>query len=59
MHRRLLDWLVCPDCGAPLRLEARTEEGAEVVEGTLACACGRSYPVSAGIPRMLAGASGP
>jgi uncharacterized protein YbaR (Trm112 family) len=65
MRRRLLEWLCCPRCRSALGL--RTVRVAvpgpagpvgrdpveEVVEGILSCsACGRTYPVLDGIPRL-------
>ncbi|HVR96726.1 MAG TPA: methyltransferase domain-containing protein [Thermoanaerobaculia bacterium] len=58
MKKRLLDWIVCPDCGEPpqlqvLREEASEAHGEEVEEGTLSCTCGLVYPILDGIPRMI------
>src|ERR1700687_5438531 len=55
MKRSLVAHLRCTGCRSPLRLrEAATERSpAEVVEGDLICvSCGRTYRVSAGVPRM-------
>ena len=35
MKRSALRMIVCPDCHDELELEARAEEGAEVMEGSL------------------------
>jgi SAM-dependent methyltransferase len=53
---RLVDLLACPVCGGDLRLETTETEPAsgEVTAGDLTCeACGREYPVRAGVPRLL------
>jgi uncharacterized protein YbaR (Trm112 family)/ubiquinone/menaquinone biosynthesis C-methylase UbiE len=50
-----LDFLACPCCIEPLRLEA-SEAGADGhhLEGTLACVnCLKQYPLTRGIPRIL------
>jgi SAM-dependent methyltransferase len=90
MKRRLLDWIVCPQCGKRPRLAVSREEKVplpgpvrapacrfycarheirapqeiepppdcaacfreEILEGTLACACGGVYPIVDGIPRL-------
>jgi SAM-dependent methyltransferase len=54
MKPRLLDWLACPACGNGLHLEGERRDGAEIVDGTLACAgCAAAYPIVRGIPRLL------
>ena len=65
MKKRLLDWLVCPACGATPELrifqeetvevpaEARPADREEILEGALSCRCGLIYPVLDGIPRMI------
>lgn len=56
MRERLLDCLVCPDCGVRLDLTAGRREGEHVMEGSLSCtACDRSFPVRGGVPRMAGG----
>jgi SAM-dependent methyltransferase len=54
MKRFLFDLLRCPACGAALSLrnEVAGTTG-EIVEGTLACSCGREYPVTNSIPRFV------
>jgi SAM-dependent methyltransferase len=57
----VLEHLACPRCGgAPLALQASASEralgeaGEHVLEGALDCAaCGTSYPITNGIPRLL------
>jgi uncharacterized protein YbaR (Trm112 family)/SAM-dependent methyltransferase len=52
---RLLDFLACPECSAaPFSLDAFSCDGDEVMDGVLLCpACGRTYPVIGGVPRLL------
>src|SRR5437899_774639 len=53
MKPRLLKYLCCPMCQGDLRLIVLREES-EIEEGMLTgCACGRTYPIIGGIPRML------
>jgi uncharacterized protein YbaR (Trm112 family) len=55
MRPEHLDYLACPRCLDPLRLEA-SDTGADghVMEGTLACGgCGERYPLTRGVPRLL------
>jgi SAM-dependent methyltransferase len=60
MKSGLVPLLRCPSCRGGLQLDARdVRQGgghdAEVIAGSLACeACGKSYAVDAGIPRLLA-----
>src|SRR5258708_1343871 len=54
MRRELLDFLCCPACRAPdLALRVFAQAGDQVMDGMLACACGREFCVVAGVPRML------
>ena len=59
MRSRVLDLVVCLRCGG--RLDVREEtmaQGEELLEGMLACwACGSTYPVRGGVPRLLEGHS--
>lgn len=49
-----LKFLVCPECKQDLDLKARTEQGPEVLEGTLACRhCLKEYPIVRGVPRFV------
>jgi SAM-dependent methyltransferase len=54
MKNSLLQLVVCPLCQSELRAESfeETEDG-EILCGVMACACGASYPVINGIPRLL------
>lgn len=55
MRRRILDLVVCPMCGGELAIAAETVvDGEEVMEGQLRCgACDRTYPIAAGVTRLL------
>jgi ubiquinone/menaquinone biosynthesis C-methylase UbiE/uncharacterized protein YbaR (Trm112 family) len=55
MRPRLVDWLVCPLCGADLELRCSSCHGVEVESGSLACASGHAFPVIRGVPRLLPG----
>ncbi len=62
MYKRLLDFLCCPECRAPLSLssfDAAASAGEEEIEtGLLHCTAGHWYPIVRGIPRMLPDALG-
>ena len=54
MKPDLLEILRCPLCRGELTLTSRKKDGAEIVEGNLACAhCHVDYPISDGIPDLL------
>lgn len=55
MKPRLLELLMCPWCRADLTMTAfdGAAPGGDVGEGLLTCACGRSFPIVNGIPRIL------
>lgn len=58
MKARVLAWLACPMCSAPLR--AMSEGGwvsGELVDGHLVCQSGHRFSVTQGIPRLLPNAS--
>jgi uncharacterized protein YbaR (Trm112 family) len=56
MRERLLGWLACPGCHGSLALAAQARTGDDVREGSLTCSgCGTRYPITRGIPRMIAG----
>jgi 2-polyprenyl-3-methyl-5-hydroxy-6-metoxy-1,4-benzoquinol methylase len=52
MHHELLDILVAPAAGGPLRLEAEVN-GPEVDSGVLVAGDGTRFPIRAGVPRMV------
>jgi len=54
MKRFLFDRLRCPECKGDLELtveEGNLDDG--VVEGSLLCGCGRTYPIEKRIARLL------
>ncbi len=57
MRAELLDYLVCPGCGAALDLHPLRDDAAdrrEIEQGLLVCrACAVPYPLAEGIPRLL------
>ena len=54
MKRRLLEIVCCPVCGKSLVCtEARLEVDMEILEGELRCGKDHSFPISAGVPRLL------
>lgn len=55
MKQRLVDYLMCPSCNGEIRLlSVAACEGAEVLEGTLACdGCERRFPILRGVPRFV------
>jgi uncharacterized protein YbaR (Trm112 family)/SAM-dependent methyltransferase len=53
MRRGLLELVCCPACGGPLAATAEEELEGEIEGGALTCdACGRSYPIRAGMPHL-------
>ncbi len=49
-----MEILACPVCKGTLELTVETEEGDEVVTGSLECAaCDESYPIEDTIPNLL------
>lgn len=56
MKERLLDYLACPACRGDVAFKGELlREGAEIIRGTLVCACGRTFAVQDGVPVMLIG----
>jgi uncharacterized protein YbaR (Trm112 family) len=53
MKKETVELLACPGCGGPLLLQAHEWKGENVINGTLNCACGSSYPILKGIPRFV------
>ena len=53
LNTDLLKFLCCPKCKGTLDLNFFAKNGDEIIEGMLECACGMSYPVIRGVPRML------
>lgn len=54
MKRDLMDILCCSMCKGDLVPEVATENGSEIIKGTLYCErCREYYPINDGIPNML------
>lgn len=54
MRHDLMEILVCPLCKGDLQLTVDTEEGDEILAGTLVCSqCNERYPIEDGIPNLL------
>jgi SAM-dependent methyltransferase/uncharacterized protein YbaR (Trm112 family) len=54
LKERLMQWLLCPACRSSLALDARRYAGGEIIEGSLNCRCGRSFPIVKAVPRFHA-----
>jgi SAM-dependent methyltransferase len=57
MQARVLDWLICPSCGAALEFEGSAQgsgSDAEVDARVVRCKGGHRFPIRAGVPRLLA-----
>jgi len=48
-------YFVCPSCRGELTVRAGQRDGQEIMDGVLACTCGREYPIVRGVPRFVAG----
>ena len=49
-----MEILACPVCKGELELKVATEDGDDVVEGSLECSqCPESYPIEDSIPNLL------
>lgn len=58
MRREFQELLACPICLGSLFVEVESEEDEHVLEGRLVCSdCSCAYPISGGVPRLLAKAS--
>jgi len=56
MNKRILDFIVCPQCKADFGLDIFYEEKGRIKEGLLACtSCKEVYPVIDFIPRIIKG----
>ena len=54
MKKDLMQILACPVCKGELELRAESEEGDDVITGSLHCtACNESYPIEESIPNLL------
>jgi uncharacterized protein YbaR (Trm112 family) len=54
LKKELMEILACPVCKGELELRVETEEGDEVIKGSLLCAgCDEAYPIDDAIPNLL------
>ena len=54
MKKDLMEILACPVCKGELELRVDTEDGDEVVTGSLHChPCDETYPIEDTIPNLL------
>ena len=54
MRKELMDILACPMCHGELELLVESEDGEEVITGSLVChKCGETYPIKDAIPNLL------
>ena len=54
MRRDLMEILACPVCKGPLELRVDSEEGPEIITGSLYCQqCQEEYPIEDSIPNLL------
>ena len=54
MKKDLMQILACPVCKGDLELQIESEDGDDVVTGTLKCAaCNESYPIEDSIANLL------
>lgn len=54
MKETLIQYLVCPSCGAAVHLDSTVlHEQTEIIEGTLNCeSCDKTWPILRGVPRF-------
>ena len=54
MKKDLMQILACPVCKGDLDLQIESEDGDDVISGSLNCfACNESYPIEESIPNLL------
>jgi uncharacterized protein YbaR (Trm112 family) len=54
VKKELMEILACPVCKGELQLKVETEEGDEIIKGSLLCSrCNESYPIDDAIPNLL------
>ena len=54
MKKELMEILACPVCKGELELTVETEEGDEIIKGSLGCQkCHETYPIDDAIPNLL------
>ena len=54
MKKSLLKYIICPICNAGFELVDPVPEGGEITSASLVCPKGHSFPVTGGVPRLLA-----
>ncbi len=54
MNKELMEIIACPMCKGELELRVETEDGEEVITGSLIChQCDETYPIEDAIPNLL------
>jgi uncharacterized protein YbaR (Trm112 family) len=54
VNKELMEIIVCPMCKGELELRVETEDGEEVITGSLIChQCDETYPIEDAIPNLL------
>ena len=54
MKKKLLEFLSCPVCKSPLRIDRiSNSEGSEIIKGALKCRCGKTFLIESGVPNFL------
>ena len=54
MNKELMEIIACPMCKGELELRVETEDGEEVITGSLIChQCAETYPIEDAIPNLL------
>ena len=54
MNKELMEIIACPMCKGELELRVETEDGEEVITGSLIChQCDETYPIENAIPNLL------
>ena len=54
MNKELMEIIACPMCKGELELRVETEDGEEVITGSLVChQCDETYPIEDAIPNLL------
>ncbi|MBN1254710.1 MAG: methyltransferase domain-containing protein [Deltaproteobacteria bacterium] len=53
MKRKLIEYVVCPECKGNFTIECFHNDGIEVEEGVLLCDKGHMFPIINGVPRLL------
>ena len=54
MKHALINLLVCPSCKGILKLDIKSEDTNEIIEGNLHCqVCDRTYLIKKSVPNMM------